>query len=898
MSLTRSLTKLAAIFRTKQIDNELDEEIRSHLDMQIEENLENGMDPTEARHAANRAFGNTSLAKDDSRSAWIYRWLDDLGKDIRFGARMLVKNRGFSAVAVLSLALGFGLNTTIFTVINTILLHPLPVHDVASLVELDTIDAKTKFTQANAVKVGMSFPNYQDYRRQNEVFTDLAAWQQIPITWSGGAEPLRLQSQLVTANYFDVLGIHPAAGRFFFPDEDTKPGSNTVAVISYSLWADKFGSKPDVVGSTINLNATAYTIIGVAPSGFKGIISLGSTEQVWIPTSMYAQVLAGFFADNFNDRRFLAMNTFGRLKPRISMPQAEASLRTIASRLETEYPKDNGGRSVALTSLAEAAVGANNHEQFTLAAAMMLGAVGLVLLIACANLANLLLAQASSREKEMTVRSALGAGRGRLLRQLLTESTLLSLSGAVVGLLIAYWGRYVLWSFRPSFIEQNDVDLSLDSHVLLFTLGIALITGALFGAFPAIKGSSPDIAETLKAGGRGNSVGWRANPIRSLLVVFETALAMVALIGAGLFVRSQQNAQRIDPGFESDKLFMMAVDLGALHYTEGRAQQFYRASAERAAAVPGVQAATIAANFPVGGGLGRTIFPEGQDETTGYRGTLTTINAVSPSFFGTLRIPIVTGRAFTDNDRKDTLQVAIVSEAMAKHFWPGENVIGKRFHFIRETQLIQIVGVVKDTVVNEIGEDPQPVAYQPMTQGYSPFATLQVRTTSAPESVISAVRGEVQSLDPNLAISNVQTIHEIMDQALWAPRMGAALLTLFGVLALVLAAVGVYGVLSYSVNQQRHEIGIRRALGAQGGDVLRLVAGQGLRLAVVGLVIGLVLAFVFTRALGSLLYGVSVTDPATFGGVTAILLCVALLACYIPARRATQVDPLIALRYD
>jgi predicted permease len=898
MSLTRSLTKLGAIFRKNEIDGELDDEIRLHLAMEVEENVSNGMDPEQARRAANQAFGHVGLAKDDSRSAWMYRWIEDLGKDLRFGVRMLVKNRGFTAIAILSLALGFGLNTTIFTVVNAILLNPLPVRDVGRLVSLDNVDTKTKFTQARAEKLGMSFPNYQDFRRQNEVFTDLATWQQIPLTWSGGAEPRQVQGYIVSANYFDVLGLNPVAGRFFLPDEDTKPNSNTVAVISYALWTNKFGADPNIVGRTMNLNATPFTIIGIAPRGFKGTISLAPTEQVWIPTSMYAQVLAGFFSDNFNDRRFLAMNTFGRLKPGFALPQAEASLKTIASRLETEYPKENGGRNVALTSLAEAAVGVNNHEQFALASAMMLGAVGLVLLIACANLANLLLAQAARREREMTVRAALGAGRSRILRQLLTESTLLSLAGAVIGLVFAYWGRGILWSYRPSFIAQNDVDLALDSHVLLFTLGIALLTGALFGAVPAIKASAPDLADTLKAGGRGNSVGWRSNPMRSLLVVFETALAMIALIGAGLFIRSQQNAQRIDPGFESEKLFMMAVDVGALHFTEGQAQEFYRAAAERAATAPGVQSATVASNFPVGGGLGRTVFPEGQDETTGYRGTLTQLDSITPTFFDTLRIPVLRGRTFTDNDRKDTLKVAIVNEAMAKHFWPNEEALGKRFHFFGEPDLRQIIAVVANTVVNQIGEDPQPVAYLPMTQGYSPFATVQVRTTGKPEAVIATVRGQVQSLAPNLAITNVQTIHEIMSQALWAPRMGAALLTLFGVLALILAGVGVYGVLSYSVNQQRHEIGIRRALGAQEGHVLRLVVGQGLRLAVVGLVVGLALAALFTRMLASLLFGVSSTDPWTFLGVTTILALVAVVACYVPARRAIQVDPLVALRYD
>jgi predicted permease len=898
VGLTRSLAKLSGLFRAKRIARELDDEIRTHIDMQVTENLEEGMQPDEARHAAHRSFGNVELAREDSRGIWIYRWFDDFANDLRFAARMLLKNRGFSAVAVISLALGFGLNTTIFTVVNAVLLNPLPVRDVSRLVELDTVDTKTKVTQSKFAKLGMSFPNFEDYRRQNQVLTDVVAWLALPVTWSGGAEPRQAQAYLVSANYFDVLGLTPAVGRFFRPAEDTQPNSNTVAVISHALWTNKFGADPSIVGRSMILNATPYNIIGVAPRGFKGTVSLGSAEQVWIPTSMEAQILAGFFVENFHDRRLLSMATFGRLKPGIDIQQAEVSLKTIASRLESEYPKDNGGRSVVLTPLADTAVGANNHDQFALAGATMLIAVGLVLLIACANLANLLLAQAARREKEMTVRAALGAGRGRLIRQLLTESTLLSLAGAIVGLILAYWGRGLLWSYRPSFIQQNDVDLALDSHVLLFTLGMALLTGALFGAAPAFKASAPDLADTLKAGGRGNSVGWRSNPVRSLLVVVETALALVALIGAGLFIRSQRNAQKIDPGFESERLFMMAADLGALHYTEGQAQQFYRSVVERASSAPGVQSATIAANFPLGGGFSRTVFPEGQDEASGYRGTLTVTNSIVPNYFDTLRIPILEGQGFTDNDRKDTRLVAVVSEAMAKHFWPDESAVGKRFHFFGDSSLREIVGVSGNTVVNQIGDPPQPIAYLPIAQEYSPFVTVQVRTTGEPEAAIGTVRGIVQSLDTNLAITNVQTIREIMNEALWAPRMGAALLTLFGGLALVLAAVGVYGVLSYSVNQQRHEIGIRRALGAQESDVMRLVAGQGMRLATAGLVLGLLLSSLFARLLASLLFGVSAMDPWTFAGVTSLLLVVALIACYIPARRALRVDPLVALRYD
>lgn len=824
--------------------------------------------------------------------------METLGQDIRYALRMILKNPAFSAIAVLSLALGIGANTTIFTVVNAVLLNPLPVKDISRLVEMDTIDAKTMVTQANSTKLGMSYPNCQDYERQNQVFTGLTCISGGFLTLSGGAEPKQIQGQLVSANYFDLLGVRPAVGRFFLPEEDKKPGGNNVVVLSYAMWSNKFGSDASLIGKTIILNATPYTVIGVAPRGFKGTFTFSSAELVWIPVSMYAQALSGFLKDNFNDRRMLGTVLFGRLRSGVNLSQAEASLKTIAFHLESEYPKDNGGRSIVLTPLADAAVGANNFGQINLAGGLMMGIVGLVLLIACVNLANLLLAQAARREKEIGMRAALGASRTRLLRQMLTESMVLSLLAGIAGLAIAYGGRTALWSFRPPFIEKNDLDLALDSHVLLFTLSISLFTALLIGVAPAIKAAKPNLSEILKAGGRVGTVSWRHNPLRSMLVVSEIALALVALIGAGLFIRSMQNAQRIDPGFESEKLFMMAFDLGALHYEEGRAQEFFRATVERAKASPGVESAAVASDFPLGGGLERTVFPEGQDEASGYRGTLTQLDDITPGFFETLRIPLIRGRVFNDADRQNTVQVAVINEAMVKQFWPNADPLGKRFHFFGEPALREVVGVVKNTVVNQIGEAPQPVVYLPITQDYSPAVTLQVRTTGRPEDAIGSVRGQLQSLDTNMAITNVQTIQEIMSQGLWAPRMGAGLLTVFGGLALILAVVGVYGVLSYSVSQQTREIGIRMSLGAQQRQVLRLVIGQGIKLAVAGLALGLLAGLGLTRILSSLLFGVSAHDPVTFGGVSLVLVTAAILACYIPARRATKVDPIIALRYE
>jgi predicted permease len=825
--------------------------------------------------------------------------METMWQDIRYAVRMLIKNPGFSAIAILSLALGIGANTTIFTVVNAILLRPLPVKDISRLVEVDTVDTKTRVTAANVTKLGMSYPNFQDYARENQVFSGLSCIVgPLPLTWSGGAEPKQVLGQMVTANYFEVLGLTPVLGRFFLPDEDSKPGGNDIAVLSYALWVNKFGSDPTIVGKAVTLNATPYTVIGVGPRGFKGTFIFGNAEEIWIPVSMYPRVLAGFFKDNFNDRRFLTTAVVGRLKDAVSLNAAEASLKTMASQLEKAFPKDNASRSVALTPLADAAVGVNNRGQIVLAGGLMMGIVGLVLLIACVNVANLLLAQAARREKEMSLRAALGASRRRVVRQLLTESLVLAILSGIVGMAIAYGGRAVLWSFRPPFILDGDLDIAFDSHVLYFTFGVALLTAILTGLAPAIKVARPNLIEVLKVGGRGGSVSWARNRFRSFLVVAEIALALVALVGAGLFVRSMQNAQRVDPGFESKNLFVFAFDLGALHYDEDRGQQYFRAAIERAEASPGVASATIASNFPLGGGFARTVFPEGEDEASGYRGTLTQLNDIAPNFFKTLRIPLVSGREFTDSDRKDTTKVAIVDEAMAKQFWPNQDAVGKRFHFFGETQLREVVGVARNTVVNAIGEEPQPLAYLPLTQDYAPAATMQVRTTGRPEPVIATVRSHVQSLDNNLALTNWNTIGELLDQGLWAPRMGAALLAVFGGVALILAVVGVYGVLSYSVNQQTREIGIRMAMGAQTGSVLKLVVKQGMRLAIIGLVLGLVAAFAAMRVLSSLLFGVSAHDPLIFGGVTLILAMAAVLACFIPARRAAHVDPLVALRYE
>ena len=824
--------------------------------------------------------------------------MSTLVQDVRYGIRMLARNPGFTVVAVLTLALGIGANTAIFTIVNAVLLNPLPVTDAARLFELDTTDRKTTVALGNATRLGMSLRNYEDFARQADVFSGITGFDQVGLTRSGGETPRRYQGSLVTANYFAVLGVRAVLGRTFRSDEDQHPGGDTVAVISYSVWSREFGSSPDVLGKRLTLNGTDYTMIGVAPPQFKGTFLFANSDQIWLPISMHTQVLAGFIENNFLHRRFLDLTAVGRLKNGVTLRQAETAVETIASRLEQQYPADNQGRGATLSPVADASLGINQHEQVAKAGVVMMGIVSVVLLIACVNLASLMLSQTARREKEMCLRAALGAGSRRLARQSLTESFLLSMLGGAVGMLIGYWGRWALWSGRPAFLLQSDLALPLDGRVWAFTFAIAVLTAILFGLVPAWKVSRPTLMEALNSGGRSGSMAWGRSRFRQALVVSEVALALIALVGAALFLRSLAFAQGLDPGFESKRLGMLGFDLGSQHYDEDRGEQYFRDAIQRATASPGVQSAAVASNFPLGGGVARTIFLEGQDAESGHRGTLTTINNVSSGYFQTLGIPLRQGRAFNDLDRKETKPVAIVNHAMAKHFWPGESPLGKRFHFIGETMLVEVVGEVGDSWQFGVGEDPQPVAYLPITQAYSPFAVLQVRTLGDPKTVLPSVRESVQSIDHNLAFVGVSTIQGLLEQGLWAPRMGALLMGAFGLLALLLATVGIYGVLAFSVAQRTQEVGIRMALGASRASVLAMVVKQGMTLVGIGVGIGILGALGLARLMASLLFGVKASDPLTFVAATLVLGVVALVATYLPARRATSVDPVVALRYE
>ncbi|MGH9814444.1 MAG: ABC transporter permease [Candidatus Acidiferrales bacterium] len=820
----------------------------------------------------------------------------DFWQDLRYGARMIIKSPGFTLAAVLSLALGIGANTTIFTIVKALFLNPLPVQNIDTLVAIFTTDEKNKGQGFDLMPI--SRPNYTDVRDKAQAFSGLAGFSFTGLSISSGTgDPEQVPGFIVSGNYFDVLGVKASVGRTFLPEEDGVPGAHPVVVISDRLWKNRFGGDRALIGKTIKLNNLEFTVIGVAPENFRGVFTLFGAE-IWVPQAMYQQVTSGFVRENWNDRRALIFFSFARLKPGVSVEQAKAALNTIGAQLAQAFPRENDQRSFTATPLAQAALNPNQQEMFIAAGAAMMGVVALVLLIACANVANLLLARSASREREVAVRISLGASRWRLVRQLLTESTLLALLAGGLGLLLAYWGREAMWAMRPPFMQQSVLDLSLDMRVLSFTLGISFLTGIVFGLAPALQASRPNLQLALKD---RTSVPTRANrwfSLRNALVMGQVALSLVALVGAGLFLRSLQKAQQIDPGFETENMMLLSFDVSGEGMDMARGQEFFRQAVERVRELPMVRAASVASTPLMGGFFARTVFPEGVDTNDRRSGKLTNLNQVGPHFFDATGIPILRGREFTEADRECTPMVAIVNQTMAERVWPGQEAIGKRFRVFGEQWIIEVVGIARDAKYQTLGEEPTSHFYLPLRQHFAPAVTMHVRTAADPASAIGAIRQQVQSLAPNMPLVGVQTIGAVLDQVLWAPRMAAGLLGVFGSLALLLAALGIHGVMSYSVTQRTQEIGIRMALGAKAGDVMRLVMVQALGVIGIGAVVGAIGAFFAMRMLTSLLFDVGAADPVAFGSTVALLLLAGAVACYLPARRATRVDPLIALRYE
>lgn len=912
--------RLSALRLAAVREEEIVEELAGDLEERYQRALRDGASPQEAERLALAELDDSELLAREisaaqqplpprpepdhgltTRRGGTTAMLTDFVQDLRYAVRMLVKSPLFTAVAVLSLALGIGLNTTIFTLVNALLLNPLPVEDPSTLVAQFTTD--TKNTARFQSFMGTSYPNYQDHREQNPSYSGLAGYQGVALSLSSNGEPEQIFGELVTGNYFDVLGVKTVAGRTFSfsAAEDKQLGAHPEVVLSHALWKRRFGADPGIVGKTILINRQSLVVAGVAQENFRGINAIGG-PLMWVHISMWPQVTTGAFREFFPDRRALLLNIAGRLKPGVPIGQADASAKTIAQQLEKAFPRENDSRSATLRPLSEATFFTPEVRTGVLAAggSLML-TVGVVLLIACTNVANLLLARAATRQREVAVRLSLGASRGRLIRQLLAESLLLSLLAGVLGLLFAYWSRDLLWSLRPPFLQVDALALPLDGRVLAFTGLASLLTGLLFGLIPALSASRPDLAVALKDRSNQPSGAHRRFGLRNVLVMAEVALSLVALVGAGLFLRSMQEAQGVNPGFETERLMVLSFDTGAEGYARDKALDFYRQVTERVRALPMVESANVAWVGPLSGAFQRTVFPEGMDMSDRRNGKLTALNHVTPGYFETVGIPIRRGRSFGEADREGAPMVAIINETMARNMWPGQDPIGKRFRCFGESWILEIVGIARDSKYFTLGEAPLPYFYMPLLQHDTPQVTLHVRTKGDPAAAVGTVRTTVQALDPQMPLTNVNTTREVFNQALWAPRMGASMLGVFGLLALLLAAVGVHGVMSYSVTQRTQEIGIRMALGARPGDVIRLVLRQAMFIVGIGAAVGLGGTFAGTllaqRFLTEVLF-VKAGDPLAFVGTAGVLAVVALVASYLPARRASRIDPLLALRYE
>ena len=800
---------------------------------------------------------------------------------------MLLKAPSVSIVATIALALGIGANTAIFSVVNAVLLRPLPFSNSEQLMMVWETDSTRGYSRGSA-----SYPNFVDWREQNHVFEHVASYHTNDFIMTGRGEPTRLQGAVVNADLFPLLGAAPLIGRGFHPDED-KPGeSGRVVLLSQELFQKRFNSDQNVVGQSMVLDGKNYTVVGVMPQAFQFPIQ-NEPVEFWTTVAIDREGKEPIT----EERGAHYMNVIARLKPGVTKEQAQAEMTTISARLEQQYPDKDLHKSSRVEPALEALVG-----DIRPALLILLGAVGCVLLIACANVANLLLARAMMRHKEMAIRSALGASRMRVVRQLLTESVLLSLAGGALGLVMAVWWSDLLVTLGKQNIPRA-MQVGLDWRVLGFTLLVSVLTGLVFGLVPAFHSSKTELTESLKEGGRGSSDGARRNRIRGVLVVSEMAIAVVLLVGAGLLIQSLWRLQRVSPGFESQNLLTFVVGIPEVKYPTARQAQFYRDLTARIESLPGVRSASSVIPLPLSGDLFSISFEtEGRPVAKGDQPSADFF-AINDAYFKTLGVPILKGRDFNDRDGEKAPGVIIVNQAFAQKFFPGEDPIGKRVKpgiSTDETKpaMREIVGVVGDVRNRNLSSELRPGYFLPMAQIPFNQMTVIVRTTNDPRSLITAVQNEVHSMDSEVPVFNVKTMDEHIAVTVAAPRFNTTLLAIFAVVALILTIVGLYGVMSYAVAQRTNEIGIRMALGARFTDVLTLVFKQGMILVLIGEAIGLAGAFALTRLIRGLLFGVTPTDLSTFVAVAAILAAVALLATFIPARRAARVDPLVALRYE
>jgi putative ABC transport system permease protein len=806
-----------------------------------------------------------------------------LRQDLKYTFRMLWKEKAFAAIAIITLALGIGANTAIFSVVDAALLRPLPYRQPERLVHLWESTTQKQFGEREA-----SYPDYLDWKEQNQVFEGVAGYQRRTMTLTGRDAPDLIRAAAVTDNFFQVLGVDPVLGRAFQAGED-KPGAEPIVLISHNLWKQRFNQDPKIVGQSLTLNGVSYRVVGVLPTSFQ--FAPSNEAQLWVPLNPnQAQ----------QTRRFMHwLNIIARLKPGVTREQATADMGNIARRIETAYADSHAGMNIKVVDLHEQIVG--NVKPILL---VLLCTVCFVLLIACANVANLLLARSAARQKEIAIRTALGASQWRLLRQLLTESTVLALLGGAVGTLLALWGVDLLVSRLPE--TQLAAmpylrGLSLKTNVLIFTVIISLVTGTIFGLAPALSSSKLNLQETLKEGGRTSAAGTHRR-LRNLFVVSEIALALLLLVGAGLMMKSLMRLLEVSPGFNPDNVLTMRVPLPQTKYPESaNLIAFHRELLQRVESLPGVKGVATVSVIPLTGGNTSSFLVEGRPVPPPGTGLEANVRDITPNYFEVMNVPLLRGRAFTEQDKEDSPPVVIVNQTFANRLFPGEDPVGKRLTLPSiQSPPIEIVGVVGDEKVTRMDTPTTPVVYGPYLQDPGRTINLVIRTSSEPAMLANSVRSQIQSLDADLPVFDVRTMQEVIDRSpsTFLRRYPAFLIGTFAGVSLLLAVIGIYGVISYSVTQRTQEIGVRMALGAQRRDIFKLIVGQGMMLALLGVGLGLIAAFTLTRFLESLLFNVSAKDPLVYGFVSLILMLVAFLACYIPARRATRVDPMTALRYE
>ncbi len=798
-----------------------------------------------------------------------------LQQDLRYGARMLAKKPLFTIVAIITLALGIGANTAIFSVVNAVLLRALPYHNADRLVALST-------REASGDRGGLSSPELQDYQSRMQSLEDLAGFQSQSVNLTGGERPERVRGAFVSSNFFKVFNLSPLVGRTFAAGED-RQGAEKLAIVNEKMWHERLGSDQNLGTKKLILNGEPYSIIGVVSASFKQ--PFDADVEVWMPMSQYP--------GNTGQRDWRALFGMGHLKAGVSLAQAQAETLTIANQLAQAYPKENAGRTAKVEYLRDLLVSGVRPMLW-----LLFAAVGVILLIACANLANLLLARGLARQKEIAVRAALGASRWRLIRQLLTETTLISLVGGIGGLLLAHWGLYALLKLPQNFVSTEDA--TLDMRVLFFGMGVAVLTGWLFGLVPALQLARPELQSFLKEGARGSGEGARWNRVRGGFVVAQVALSLLLLVSAGLLIRSFDKLLKVNVGFKPERLLSLEYRLPRNKYKDPTAQwNFHRQVVEKLQEIPGVQSASLVRGLPFSGNGGtiniilpdRELPPKGQEPEVMF-------NAAMPNYFETIGIPFIKGRLFGNQDQLNTPTVLIINQTMANRFWPGQEPLGKQVKLASDGSMGTVVGVVGDAKHYWMEEESRSQMYGAYSQQPGLFATVVIRTTVEPMGLSEPVRQAVWKVDADQPMWKIRTVEFLIDRSVADRKFLLALMGVFAALALVLTMIGLYGVISYLVNQRTQEIGIRMALGAQMGDILRMVLKQGMFLVLTGVVLGLGSAWLLTRLMASLLFQVSATDPLTFAGISLLLIAVALLACYLPARRATKVDPLVALRYE